>query len=75
MNELSARLRRRIEIEDRETTAIAERERRKFGETLSASANDKLRITEAVMEAQVGQIQGQIRGFESCCGATYARIW
>ena len=38
--------------------AIAERELRKFGETLSASAHDKLRITEAAMEAQVGRIQG-----------------
>ena len=38
--------------------AIAERELRKFGETLHASANDKLRITEAAMEAQVGRIQG-----------------
>ena len=58
VNELSARLRRRTETEDRETTAIAERELRKFGETLHASANDKLRITEAVMEAEVGRIQG-----------------
>ena len=56
--DLSARLRRRMETEELETTAIAERELRKFGETLSASANDKLRITEAVMEAQVGRIQG-----------------
>ena len=56
--DLSARLRRRTETEELETTAIAERELRKFGETLSASANDKLRITEAAMEAQVGRIQG-----------------
>ena len=56
--DLSARLRRRTEAEELETTAIAERELRKFGETLSASANDKLRITEAAMEAQVGRIQG-----------------
>ena len=58
VNDLSARLRRRMEDEDRETTAIAERELRTFGETLSASANDKLRITEAAMEAEVGRIQG-----------------
>ena len=45
MNELSAQLRRRTEAEELETTAVAERERRKFGETLSASAHDKLRIT------------------------------
>ena len=58
VNELSARIRRRTEAEELETTAIAERELRKFGETLSASANDKLRITEVAMEAQVGRIQG-----------------
>ena len=58
VNELSARLRRRTQAEEQETTAIAERELRKFGETLSASANDKLRISEAAMEAQVGRIQG-----------------
>ena len=58
VNELSARLRRRTQAEELETTAIAERELRKFGETLSASANAKLRITEAAMEAQVGRIQG-----------------
>ena len=52
VNDLSARLRRRMEDEDRETTAIAERELRTFGETLNASANDRLRITEAVMQAQ-----------------------
>ncbi len=52
VNELSAQLRRRTEAEELETTAIAERERRKFGETLHASANDKLRISEAAMEAQ-----------------------
>ena len=62
VNELSAQLRQRTETERRKMDAIAERERRKFGETLSASANEKLRITEAVMEAQVGRIQGQIRG-------------
>ena len=62
VNDLSARLRRRMETEELETTATAERELRKFGETLNASANEKLRITEAVMEAEVGQIQGQIRG-------------
>ena len=58
VNELSARLRRQTEAEELETTAIAARELRKFGETLSASANDKLRITEAAMEGQVGRIQG-----------------
>ena len=58
VNELSARLRRQTEAEELETTAIAARELRKFGETLSASAHDKLRITEAAMEAQVGRIQG-----------------
>ena len=58
VNDLSARLRRWMETEDRETTAIAERELRTFGETLNASANDKLRITEAAMAAQVGRIQG-----------------
>ena len=58
VSDLTARMRRQTEAEDRETTAIAERELRKFGETLSASANDKLRITEAAMEAQVGRIQG-----------------
>ena len=58
VNDLSARLRRRMETEELETTAIAERELRKFGETLSASAHDKLRITEVAMEAQVGRIQG-----------------
>ena len=58
VNELSARLRRRTQAEELEATAIAERELRKFGETLSAIANAKLRITEAAMEAQVGQIQG-----------------
>ena len=58
VSDLTARMRRQTEAEDRETTAIAERERRKFGETLSASANEKLRITEAAMEAQVGRIQG-----------------
>ena len=47
-----------MEDEDRETTAIAERELRRFGETLNASANDKLRITEAAMAAQVGRIHG-----------------
>ena len=62
VQDLSARLRRRMEDEELETTATAERELRKFGETLSASAHDKLRITEAAMEAQVGRIQGQIRG-------------
>ena len=58
MNELSAQLRQRTETERRKMDAIAERERRKFGETLSASAHDKLRIAEAAMEAQVGRIQG-----------------
>ena len=58
VNDLSARLRRRMEDEDRETTAIAERELRRFGETLNASANDTLRITEAAMAAQVGRIHG-----------------
>jgi hypothetical protein len=58
VNELAARIRQRTETEDREMDAIAERELRQFGETLSASANDKLRITEAAMEAQVGRIQG-----------------
>ena len=62
VNELSAQLRQQTETERRKMDAIAERERRKFGETLSASANEKLRITEAVMEAEVGRIQGQIRG-------------
>ena len=52
VNDLSARLRRRTEAEELETTAIAERELRKFSETLHASANDKLRISEAAMEAQ-----------------------
>ena len=47
-----------METEELETTAIAERELRKFGETLSASANDKRRITKAVMEAEVGQVRG-----------------
>lgn len=61
VNDLRARLRRRAETEELETTAIAERELRKFGETLSASAHDKLRITEAAMEAQVGRIQGLLR--------------
>ena len=58
VNDLSARLRRRMEDEDRETTAIAERELRRFGETLHASANDTLRITEAAMAAQVGRMHG-----------------
>ena len=58
MNELSAQLRQRTETERRKMDAIAERERRKFGETLHASAHDKLRISEAAMEAQVGRIQG-----------------
>ena len=58
MNELSAQLRQRTETDRRKMDAIAERELRKFGETLHASANDKLRITEAAMEAQVGRIQG-----------------
>ena len=58
VNDLSARLRRRMEDEDRETTAIAERELRRFGETLNASANDTLRITEAAMAAQVGRMHG-----------------
>ena len=58
VNDLSARLRRRMEDEDRETTAIAERELRTFGETLNASANDTLRITEAAMAAQVGRMHG-----------------
>ena len=58
VNELSAQLRQRTETERRKMDAIAERELRKFGETLSASAHDKLRITEAAMEAQVGRIQG-----------------
>ena len=51
-----------METEELETTAIAERELRKFSETLSASANDNLRITETVMEPEIGRIQGQIRG-------------
>ena len=58
VNELSVQLRQRTETDRRKMDAIAERELRKFGETLSASANDKLRITEAAMEAQVGRIQG-----------------
>ena len=58
VNDLSARLRRRMEDEDRETTAIAERELRRFGETLNASANDTLRTTEAAMAAPVGRIHG-----------------
>ena len=58
VNELSAQLRQRTETDRRKMDAIAERELRKFGETLSASAHDKLRITEAAMEAQVGRIQG-----------------
>ena len=58
VNELSAQLRQRTETESRKMDAIAARELRKFGEMLSASANDKLRITEAAMEAQVGRIQG-----------------
>ena len=58
VNELSVQLRQRTETERRKMDAIAERELRKFGETLHASAHDKLRITEAAMAAQVGRIQG-----------------
>ena len=58
VNDLSARLRRRTETEDREMNAIAERELLKFGETLSGGAKYKLGITNTAMEAEVGRIQG-----------------
>ena len=71
VNDLSARLRRRMADEDRETTAVAERELRRFGETLNASANDTLRITEAAMAAQVGRMHGLLwRGWIRCLASS-----
>ena len=58
VNDLSARIRRRTETDDREMNEISARELQAFGETLNASANDKLRIAEAAMEAQVRRMHG-----------------
>ena len=58
VNDLSARLRDRVETERREMTAIAERELQTFGEKLSGSANKKLSTTVGAMEAQIGRMHG-----------------
>ena len=60
-NDLRDRIRRRTEAESRKMDAIAERELQQFGETLHASANDKLHTIKTVMETETKRIHGQLR--------------
>ena len=60
-NDLRDRIRRRTEAESRKMDAIAARELQTFGETLHASANDKLHTIETVMETETKRIHGQLR--------------
>ena len=61
-HDLRDRIRRRTEAERQKMDAIAARELQTFGETLHASANDKLHTIETVMETETTRIHGQLRG-------------
>ena len=52
-NDLSARIRRRTETEDREMNELAARELQTFGETLRERVRHKLRTVETVMETEI----------------------
>ena len=61
VNDLSARLRRRMETEDQEMNATAERELRTFGEMLSGGATHKQHTVTAAMEDEIGRMHGLLR--------------
>ena len=61
MNDLNARIQQRKEIDRRKVDEIADRDLQAYGERSYAIVNDKLRITEAVMEKGLGRIQGLLR--------------
>ena len=60
-NDLTARIRRRTETEDREMNEIAARELQTFGETLRERVRHKLRTVETVMETEIGRMNEQLR--------------
>ena len=60
-NDLTARIRRRTETEDREMNEISARELQTFGETLRERVRHKLRTVETVMETEIGRMNEQLR--------------
>ena len=60
-NDLTARIRRRTETEDREMNELAARELQTFGETLRERVRHKLRTVETVMETEIGRMNEQLR--------------
>ena len=54
-NDLTARIRRRTETEDREMNELAARELQTFGETLRERVRHKLRTVETVMETEIAR--------------------
>ena len=56
VNDLTARIQQRKEIDRRKVDEIAERDLQAYGERLNAIVNDKLRITEAAMEKGLGRM-------------------
>ena len=60
-NELSARIRQRIETQDRKLDEIDERKLQAYGERWDAIVNDKLPIIDAAMEQVNGRILDTLR--------------
>ena len=60
-NELTSRLRRRLEADHREIEEIAARELRRLGESLSAVVGDALRTIEADTVSAVGRLSALLR--------------
>ena len=60
-NELSARIRQRIDAQDRKLDEIDERKLQAYGERWDAIVNDKLPIIDAAMEKVNGRMHGLLR--------------
>ena len=61
-NELTSRLRRRLEADHRQIEAATERELRRLGESLSAVVNNALRTIETDTASAVGRLSALLRG-------------
>ena len=64
-NELSARIRQRIDAQDRKLDEIDERTLQAYGERWDAIVNDKLPIIDAAMEKVNGRILDKLRRTEA----------
>ena len=64
-NELSARIRQRIDAQDRKLDEIDERKLQAYGERWDAIVNDKLPIIDAAMEQVNGRILDTLRRTEA----------